>query len=86
VQAKSRKDHIGVVQIEQDLALCAHKFPALACVPVAAQFMDEGLIALFSFEVQDALVRISAEHHYRLVPVEGLTAADLQAYRLHLQD
>ena len=86
VQAKSRRDHIGVVQIEQDLALCAHKFPAVVCIPIAAQFMDDGLIALFAFEVQDALIRISAEHHYRLVPAEDLTTADLQVYRLRLQD
>lgn len=85
VQAKSRRDHIGVVQIEQDLALCAHRFPALVCAPIAAQFMDEAVVALFAFEVQDALVRISAEHHYRLVPAEDLTAADLQVYRQRLQ-
>ena len=63
---------------------------AAACaemrIPIAAQFMDDGLIALFAFEVQDALIRISVEHHYRLVPAEELTAADLQAYRLRLQD
>lgn len=86
VQAKSKRDHIGVVQIEQDLALCSHRYPALLCIPIATQFMDSGLIALFAFELQDEQVRISAEHHYRLVPAEDLTAADLQAYRLRLQD
>ena len=86
VQAKSRRDHIGVVQIEQDFALCNHRYPALLCIPIAAQFMDSGLIALFAFELQDEQVRVSAEHHYRLVPAKDLTAADLQAYRLRLQD
>lgn len=84
VQAKSRRDHIGVVQIEQDFALCAHRYPGLMCLPIAAQFMEPDLIALFCFELQDQQIRISSEHHYRLVPPEDLTAADLQAYRLRL--
>jgi len=86
VQAKSKRDHIGVVQIEQDFALCNHRYPTLLCIPIAAQFMDSGLIALFAFELQGEQVRISAEQHYRLVPAEELTGADLQAYRLRLHE
>lgn len=41
VQAKGKSDRIGQVQIEQDLALCAEKFPSLICRPIAAQFMAE---------------------------------------------
>ena len=42
---------MNVVQIEQDIAVCANKFPWLdICRPIAAQFMDGGIIALFEFE------------------------------------
>ena len=50
VQAKGGTDKLNVVQIEQDFAVCATKFPLLVCRPIAAQFMDEGVIALFEFE------------------------------------
>jgi hypothetical protein len=41
---------LSVVQIEQDLALAAQKFPGLVCRAIGAQFMEEGIIALFEFE------------------------------------
>jgi hypothetical protein len=50
VQAKGGKDRLGIVQIEQDFALCAHKFSNLICRAIAAQFMEDDLIALFEFE------------------------------------
>jgi len=50
VQAKGGRDRMSVVQIEQDLAMCANKFPNLICRPIAAQFMGDELIALFDFE------------------------------------
>ena len=39
VQAKGGRDKLSIVQIEQDFALCNHKFPGLVCRPIAAQFM-----------------------------------------------
>ncbi len=50
VEAKSAKDRIGVIQIEQDFALGKAKFPDLICVPIAAQALEDGGIALFAFE------------------------------------
>src|SRR5438105_5867530 len=50
VQAKGGNDRLGIVQIEQDFALCAHRFPSLLCRPIAAQFMAIEVIALFEFE------------------------------------
>ena len=81
VQAKGGHDKLGVVQIEQDLALCADKFPSLICRPIAAQFMDEDLIALFEFEDGENGIAVTLEKHYRLVPPEEVTAADLDSYR-----
>jgi len=82
VQAKGGSDTLSVVQIEQDLALCRAKFPGLICRPIAAQFMKEDLIALFELEMDEDGVKIAAEKHYRLVPGEEVTSADLEAYRL----
>lgn len=85
VQAKGRRDRHNVVQIEKDLALCARLFPALICQPIAAQFMEDDLIALFRFEEgqpgEKFPVTLSLERHYRLVPPEDVTDEDLRAYR-----
>ncbi|TAN22742.1 MAG: hypothetical protein EPN33_07370 [Acidobacteria bacterium] len=81
VQAKGGNDKLSVVQIEQDLAICAHKFPSLICRAIAAQFMAEGEIALFEFEESDDGVTVTEERHYRLVPPEELSDADLAVYR-----
>ena len=80
VQAKGGNDVISVVQIEQDMAVCAAKFPAVICRPIAAQFMGDDLIALFELEKGEQGGAISSERHYRLVPGEEVTAEDLKVY------
>ncbi len=86
VQAKGGSDTLGIVQIEQDFALCAAKFPNLICQPISAQFIGNDLIALFAFEMTTTEARITTERHYRLVPKEGVTPADLQNYRVRPMD
>lgn len=81
VQAKGGSDKLGIVQIEQDYAMCAQKFPGLICRPIAAQFADPSLIVLFAFEQTADGLRIVAERHYRLVDVEALTAEEVSAYQ-----
>lgn len=81
IQAKGGKDKLGIVQLEQDLAVCAAKFPLLVCRPIAAQFMEGGVIALFEFESGDNGISIACERHYLLVPQKEVTDADLQSYR-----
>jgi len=81
VQAKGGRDKLGIVQIEQDIALCRHKFPALICRSIAAQFMANNIIAMFEFEEDQSGVAIAAEKHYRLVPPEDVTDIDLSMYR-----
>ena len=81
VQAKGGSDMLGVVQIEQDIALCEDKFPDLTCRAIAAQFMTEGVIALFEFEVVESEVGKAAERHYKLVPPNELSPEDLERYR-----
>lgn len=86
VQAKGGADKIGVVQIEQDFAVCAHKFPPLICRPIAAQFMNDDVISLFEFEESKDGASIAAEKHYKLVPPEEVTEEDLDTYRKRLGD
>jgi hypothetical protein len=81
VQAKGGKDKLGIVQIEQDFAICAAKFPSLICRPIAAQFMADNVIALFEFEKSGNSIALSIEKHYRLVPPEEMTPEDLENYR-----
>ena len=81
MQAKGSKDKLGIVQIEQDFALCADKFPSLICRPIAAQFIEDDSIALFEFEEIEQGVVITSEKHYRVVPPDNLSAADLDNYK-----
>lgn len=80
VQAKGGRDSISIVQIEQDVGLCEEKFSDAICRPIAAQFMDGNLIALFEFEVDVGGVKVAAERHYRLVPADGIDAQEVRAY------
>jgi len=81
VQVKGGNDRLSVVQIEQDMAMCASKFQHLICRPIGAQFMEDDLIALFEFEQSKEGVAIVSEKHYCLVPGEEVTEADLRSYR-----
>jgi hypothetical protein len=84
VQAKGGSDKHNVVQIEQDFALCAAKFPALVCRAIGAQFLADGTIALFEFELANEEVSLRQERHYQLVDPSELTENDLTEYRQRL--
>ena len=86
MQAKGGSDKLNIVQIEQDFGLCKNKFPYLICRPIAAQFMEDSVIALFEFEETDQGVRISSEKHYRLVAPDEVTEDDLDSYRSRLSE
>jgi hypothetical protein len=81
VQAKGGRDRLGIAQIEQDVRLCADRFPTLICRPIAAQFMPGNVIALFLFEPGEEGITQLAERHYRLVPPDEVEASDLEIYR-----
>lgn len=81
VQAKGGRDRIGSVQILQDFAICSEKFPDATCKSIGAQFMDDNLIALFEFQIEDGDIKIAGEKHYRLVNQEELTPEELAKYR-----
>lgn len=81
VQAKGGSDALSVVQIWQDLRVAEQKFPDLIARPVAAQFMEQSVIALFEFQESNDQITIAREHHYSLVPPEELESDELEAYR-----
>lgn len=83
VQAKGGKDSLSFVQSENDFAVCRHKFPSLVCRGIAAQFMPGDVVALFELELekQEGRATIVNERHYKLVPPEEVTAADLELYK-----
>ncbi len=80
IQAKGHNDRLGRVQVEQDLALCRSKFPALICRPIGAQFLRDGAIALFELREDGDLITIVREQHYRLVPPSELSPSELAQY------
>jgi len=81
VQAKGGKDQIGIVQTTQDIRFVEQKFPGLRCRAIAAQFMDDQIIALFELGLDRDEVRVIEERHYRLVPARELDREAIRTYR-----
>lgn len=81
VQAKSGKDQIGVVQTTQDIRYVEQRFPGLRCRAIAAQFLGDSVVALFELTLQDEVIRVVEERHYKLVPADKLDPAGLRNYR-----
>jgi hypothetical protein len=82
VQAKSKGETIGRVQIEQDICLCREKFPGLICRPVATQSVGDEVIALFELAPdENGEVRVRDEKHYRLVQSSEISEEDLARFR-----
>jgi len=83
VQAKTHRDHIGPVQIAQDIAMCRHRYPQLTCRPVAVQFSkdSDGQESIVMFElIEDAgAIKVADQRQYRLVPSDEISAEDLAA-------
>jgi hypothetical protein len=82
VQAKGGRDKISVIQTKQDLGFCAERYPDLVARAVSAQFMDENRVAMFELEL-DARgeIEVAEQKHYRLVPADDISPADLAKYR-----
>jgi len=81
VQAKGGKDQIGIVQTTQDIRFVEQKFPGLSCRAIAAQFMEDQVIALFELTLEDDEIRVVEERHYRLVPAWDLDRQAIRTYR-----
>jgi hypothetical protein len=81
VQAKGGTDRLGRIQLEQDAALCKKRFGNLTCRPVAAQFMDRDVIAMFELAIVKDQVQVVEERHYKLVPASEISSEDLELMR-----
>jgi hypothetical protein len=81
VQAKGGTDKLGIVQIEQDIAVCKAKFQNLISRPIAAQFMTDDIIVLFEFEENEDDIGILEERHYKLVNPDNLSTEELLNYQ-----
>ena len=80
VQAKGGSDEHNVVQIKQDFALCAHKFPHLICRAVGAQFMKNQVIALFEFALEEGRLVLREEKRYRLTKPTDFSGEEWRDY------
>ena len=81
VQAKGGKDRIGIVQTAQDIRFAEQRFPGMRCRAIAAQFMEDEVVALFELTLQDDEMRVVEERHYRLVPADRLDPNAVRDYR-----
>ena len=81
VQAKGEKDQIGIVQTTQDIRFAEQKFPGMRCRAIAAQFLDNDVVALFELTLRDGEIRVAEERHYRLVPADQLDSEAIRSYR-----
>ncbi len=81
VQAKGGTDQLGIVQVQQDVALCNHAFPHLTARPVAVQFKkvhDGDVIVMFELVQDGEELKVIDEKHYRLVPASAISDSDLE--------
>lgn len=83
VQAKGGTDKLGISQIEQDLALCAEKYPQLICRSIACQFISTDIVAMFEFSTEDERITKVNERHYKIVDASAISSDDLSSYSLH---
>lgn len=81
VQAKGGKDQIGIVQTKQDIRFVEEKFPDMRCRAIAAQFMDDDVVALFELSLQGDEIKVVEERHYKLVPAKKLDQRAIRDYR-----
>lgn len=83
VQAKGGRDQIGVVQTTQDIRFVAQKFPGFRCRAISAQFMDDGVVALFELTLQGDDIKIVDERHYKLVPASQIDSQAVTTYQAY---
>ncbi len=81
VQAKGGTDQISVVQTKQDILWVQQKFSGMKCRAISAQFMGDERVAMFELTIQNDLVVVLDEKHYKLVPAAELDRRAIVDYR-----
>ena len=77
VEARSKGEKPGRLQLTRDAAFCAERFPGLRCRPVAVQALPDDGIAMFELFVQGDEISVVDERHYQLVLAKEIRAEDL---------
>ena len=84
-QAKSQGDRFGIVQVLQDFALCADRYPYAICRPIALQFVAENNVAVLELAVRDEdeilKLNIVDEKQYVFVPRSEISEDDLRVLK-----
>lgn len=80
VQAKGKKERIGIVQSAQDVRFAEQRFPGMRCRAIAAQFLEEDVVALFELALQADEIKVVEERHYRLVPADQVDPEAIRRY------
>lgn len=83
-QAKSPGDKFGLVQVLQDIKLCAQKYPNALCRPIAMQFREDESFALLELDVEEKGEKLTLvvvdERHFRFVRKDEISDAELRRY------
>ena len=81
-QAKSQGDRFGIVQVLQDFALCADRYPYSICRPIALQFVGENNVAILELSVreEDDILKLNIvdEKQYVLVPRSDISEDEIR--------
>lgn len=80
VQAKVGSDQIGVVQAQQDISWCNQRFPGMRCRAISAQFMTDDRVAMFEVSIQDDMLKVVEERHYKLLAAQDLDGRAILDY------
>lgn len=80
IEAKGHNDQIGLVQTEQDLAVCAAKWPEYIPIAIAVQFINDNTVAMFKLIKQCHEIKIASEKHYKMVASTDITIDDRHLY------
>lgn len=87
VEAKVGTDMIGAVQTMQDIKCCEVKFPDLICIPIAVHKMkEENALCLFKLKIDEGVVKIADEKHYKLVSSKEMSKNDIADRNRDLTD
>ena len=79
---KNLGDVIYSYRFRKDLpnSVIATQFEGMPCRAIAAQFMDDEIVALCELTEQRGEVKVVEERHYRLVPANQLDAEAIRDY------
>jgi DNA (cytosine-5)-methyltransferase 1 len=66
IQVKGASERISVVRTRQDFLYCKQEFPNLICRLLAAQSIGKNMIAIFELLLDNDVIRVIDEKHYKL--------------------